>query len=43
MEKVSLTCQLKNGEETYEQISEMGRNNDYTAGHLLDYDYFSKH
>ena len=22
---------------------EMGRNNDYTAGNLLDYKYFSKH
>ena len=21
----------------------MGRNNDYTAGNLLDYEYFSKH
>ena len=31
---------IKNGEETYEQIIEMGRNNDYTAGNLLDYEYF---
>ena len=28
---------------TYEQIIEMGRNNDYTAGNLLNYEYFSKH
>ena len=34
---------LKNGEETYEQIIEMGINNDYTTGNLLDYEYFSKH
>ena len=34
---------IKNGEETYEQIIEVGRSNDYTAGNLLDYKYFSKH
>ena len=34
---------IKNGEETYEQIIEMGRNNDYTTGNLLDYEYFAKH
>ena len=34
---------IKNNEETYKQIIEMGRNNDYTTGNLLDYDYFSKH
>ena len=28
---------IKNEEETYEQIIEMGRNNDYTTGNLLDY------
>ena len=28
---------------TYEQIIEMGRNNDYTAGNLSNYEYFSKH
>ena len=33
----------KNKEETYEQIIEMGRNNDCTTGNLLDYEYFSKH
>ena len=31
---------IKNGEETYKQIIEMGRNNDYTTGNLLDYEYF---
>ena len=34
---------IKNCEETYEQILEMGINNDYTTGNLLDYEYFSKH
>ena len=34
---------IKNGEETYEQIIELARNNDYTTDNLLDYEYFSKH
>ena len=34
---------IKNHEETYEQIIEMRRNNDYTTGILFDYEYFSKH
>ena len=34
---------IKNKEETYEQIIEMGRNSNYTTGNLLDYKYFSKH
>ena len=34
---------IKNKEEIYEQIIEMGRNNDYTTDNLLDYEYFSKH
>ena len=34
---------IKNEEETYEQIVGIGRNNDYTTGNLLDYEYFSKH
>ena len=34
---------VKNVKETYKQIVEMGRNNDYTAGNLLDYEYFSNH
>ena len=33
---------IKTDEETYEQIIEMEKNNDYTAGNLLDYEYFSK-
>ena len=32
---------IKNREETYEQIIGIGRNNDYTTGNLLDYEYFS--
>ena len=31
---------IKNGEETYEKIIEMGRNNDYTTSNLLDYNTF---
>ena len=34
---------VKNKEEAYEAIIEMRRNNDYTTGNLLDYEYFSKH
>ena len=34
---------IKNVVETYEQIIEMWRNNDYTTGNLLDYEYFSKY
>ena len=34
---------IKNEEETYKKIIEMGRNNDYRTGNLLDYEYFSKH
>ena len=34
---------IKSDEETYKQIIEMGRNNDYMTGNLLDYEYFSKH
>ena len=34
---------IKTDKETYEQIIEMGRNDDYTTGNLLDYEYFSQH
>ena len=34
---------VKNDKETYKQIIEMRRNNDYTTGNLLDYEYLSKH
>ena len=34
---------MKNCEETYKHIIEMGGNNDYATSNLLDYEYFSKH
>ena len=34
---------VKNKEEAYEAIIEMSRNNDYTTGKLLDYEYFKDH
>ena len=34
---------VKNKEEAYEVIIEMSKNNDYTTGSLLNYEYFSKH
>ena len=33
----------KNKEESYQRIIERSKNNDYTAGNLLDYEYFLKH
>ena len=33
----------KNKEEAYEQIIEMSKNNVYTTGNLLDYEYFKDH
>ena len=34
---------IKTEEEAYEKIIDISRNNEYTAGNLLDYDYFKKH
>ena len=34
---------VKNKEEPYEAVIEMSKNNDYTAGNLLDYEYFKDH
>ena len=34
---------VKNKEEAYEKIVSISKNNDYTTGNLLDYEYFSKH
>ena len=34
---------VKNKEEEYEQIIEMSKNNNYTTGNLLDYEYFKDH
>ena len=38
-----LEIPVKNKEEAYEAIIEMSRNNEYTTGNLLDFEYFSKH
>ena len=34
---------VENKEEAYEAIIEMSKNNDYTAGNVLDYEYFRDH
>ena len=34
---------VKNKEEVYEQIIEMSKNNDYTTGNVLGYEYFKDH
>ena len=34
---------VKNKEEAYEKIMRVSKNNDYTIGNLMDYEYFSKH
>ena len=34
---------VKNKEEAYETIIEMSKTNNYTAGNLLDYEYFKDH
>ena len=34
---------VKTEEEAYEKIIDISRNNEYTTGNLLDYDYFEKH
>ena len=34
---------IKTEEEVYEKIIDIGRNNEYTTGNLLDYDYFKKY
>ena len=34
---------IKTEEEAYEKIIDISRNNELTAGNLLDYDYFKKH
>ena len=42
-EKCCLDMPIKSEEETNEQIIEMGRNNDYTTGNILDYECFSNY
>ena len=34
---------IKTEEDPYEKIIDISRNNEYTTGHLLDYDYFKKY
>ena len=34
---------VKNKEEAYEKIMSISKNNDYTTGNLLDYEYFPKY
>ena len=34
---------IKNKEETYKKIIQMSKNNNYTTGNLLDYEYFLNH
>ena len=34
---------LTNKEEAYGKIIELSKNNDYTTGNVLDYEYFLKH
>ena len=34
---------VKNKEEAYEAIIEISKNNDYTTGNLLNYEYFKDH
>ena len=38
-----LDLPIKNEEEAYEKFIDICRNNEYTTGNLLDYDYFNKH
>ena len=35
--------QVKHKEEAYVKIMSISKNNDYTTGNLLDYEYFSEH
>ena len=41
MGKVFFDVQIKNKEETFEKMIEITKNNNYTTGNLLDYEYFS--
>ena len=34
---------IRTEKEAYEKIIDISRNNEYTTGNLLDYDYFKKH
>ena len=39
-ELVFFDSPIKTEEEVYEKIMDISRNNEYTTGNLLDYDYF---
>ena len=41
--KIVFDVPIKYKEQTYQRIIEMGRNNGYTTGNILDYEYFSNH
>ena len=41
MGKVFFDVPIKNKEETFEKMIEITKNNNYTTGNLLDYEYFS--
>ena len=43
MEKIFFGVPVKNKEEVHEKIISISKNNDYTTGNLLNYEYFSKH
>ena len=43
MEKNFFGVPVKNKEEVHEKIISISKNNDYTTGNLLNYEYFSKH
>ena len=42
MEKKFFDLPVKNDEEAYEKIMNMGNSNDYTTGNLFDFAYFLK-
>ena len=41
--KLFFDVPIKNKEEAYKKITEISKNNDYTTGNLLDYEYLSNH
>ena len=43
IDKLAFFDLLINTEEAYEKILDISRNNEYTTGNLLDYDYFKKY
>ena len=43
MENIFFDVPVKNKGEAYGKIMSISKNNDYTSGNLLDYEYYSKH